>query len=333
MDFKPKRVVILHDRIPDNAKPDELDTFDQAFAVRDILEAEGYEVFLTEFSLDVNAARIALKSVKPDFVFNLVESVNGKGQLIHLAPSLMDSMELPYTGNSTETLFITSNKLIAKRIMRANGIPTADWIDNDTRNHRVDGAKYIVKSVWEHASIGIDKESIVINDKMHHVRDVIFKKEKINGGKFFAERFIKGREFNVSVLADRDAVGVDVLLPAEMRFHGEVAGDHFLDYNGKWDETSEEYDISRRTFDFQNADKPLLETVTAITHTCADVFHLRGYARVDFRVDEEGNPFVLEVNANPCISPDVGLPAACEHLGISYKEMIRRIVAERGFNI
>jgi len=61
---------------------------------------------------------------------------------------------------------------------------------------------------------------------------------------------------------------------------------------------------------------------------CWNVFHLTGYARVDFRVDPSGKPWVLEINANPCLSPDGGFAAAARHSGLSYREVIRRLVEE-----
>ena len=72
----------------------------------------------------------------------------------------------------------------------------------------------------------------------------------------------------------------------------------------------------------------LLEELKALSYLCWRAFELRGYARVDFRVDENNKPYVLEVNANPCISPDAGFIAAAEHAGMSYREVIKRIISD-----
>jgi D-alanine-D-alanine ligase len=71
----------------------------------------------------------------------------------------------------------------------------------------------------------------------------------------------------------------------------------------------------------------LYEQLTSISRECWRLFSLAGYARVDFRVDRNGNPFVLEVNANPCISPDAGFIAACEMKGLNFDATIGMLIA------
>jgi D-alanine-D-alanine ligase len=66
--------------------------------------------------------------------------------------------------------------------------------------------------------------------------------------------------------------------------------------------------------------------MTDISLRCREIFELKGYARIDFRVDQQNKPYVLEVNINPCLSPDAGFPAACQKAGMTYSEMIERII-------
>jgi D-alanine-D-alanine ligase len=143
----------------------------------------------------------------------------------------------------------------------------------------------------------------------------------------FAERFIPGREFNISLLHGK--CGMEVLHPAEMTWDGESAGERMMGYSAKWTEGAEDYDSTRRTFAFQDADAPLLAELKRLCGECARVFGLSGYARVDFRVDESGQPWVLEINANPCLSPESGIAAAARHVGIAYPELISRIIVNR----
>jgi D-alanine-D-alanine ligase len=212
--------------------------------------------------------------------------------------------------------------------MRACGIPTADWIEpKDAVRLQPDGKKYIIKSCWEHASIGIDDDSIFIFDSAETISAAFARKIKELGPLIFAERFISGREFNISVLTDENGA-MRVLKPAEMTWNGTTAGDNVMNYKAKWVEDTEEYDITRRTFDFTASDAPLLEKITAISQRCAEVFSLNGYARVDYRVEGD-QPYVLEVNANPCLSPESGIASAARHVGISYDELIKLIVDNR----
>ena len=133
----------------------------------------------------------------------------------------------------------------------------------------------------------------------------------------FAEAYIDGREFNIALMAT--VRGVQILPPAEMLFLDYPPGKlKLLDYRAKWVEDSFEYDNTRRTLDIGPQDDSLDRSPDAtLPWRCWNLFGLRGYARVDFRVDQQGNPFVLEINANPCLSPDAGFAAALEQASIS----------------
>ena len=83
-----------------------------------------------------------------------------------------------------------------------------------------------------------------------------------------------------------------------------------------------------RIFDTDKEDKPLIKKLSKISLDCWYLFRLHGYARVDFRVDSAGHLWVLEINANPCISPDSGFIAAANQAGLNYTEVIRRILSD-----
>jgi len=99
-----------------------------------------------------------------------------------------------------------------------------------------------------------------------------------------------------------------------------------MDYTAKWLEDTFEYENTSRTFEMASEDKKLIEQIEAIVLKCWEVFELRGYARVDFRVDGNGNPFVLEVNANPCITEGSGFHAATQQAGIPFTEAMKNIM-------
>jgi D-alanine-D-alanine ligase len=77
-----------------------------------------------------------------------------------------------------------------------------------------------------------------------------------------------------------------------------------------------------------DADCKLLAELIRTAQRCWQVLGLRGYARVDFRVDEHNRPWVLEVNANPCLSPDAGFVAAANRAGLSFVQIIERLLAD-----
>jgi D-alanine-D-alanine ligase len=325
------KVLILHDTIPETAPQDQKDGLVQAAMVADALRRLGYDPLAVPFSLDVLSFVDTLRSTRPAFVFNLVESVGGSGRLIHMAPAVMDQLGTPFTGASTDTLYLTSNKVIAKRVMALAGLPTPEW-------YSVQGLKgtqlrhegpYIIKSVWEHASIGMGEDSVLSTKDGTALLERMNGKADRFGGEWFAERFVEGRELNVSLLASD--VRPDVLPPAEMVFRDYPAGRaKMVCYRAKWEEASFEYRHTQRSFDLGAADDPLLEELGRLAMACWDLFKPRAYARVDFRVDQEGRPWILEVNVNPCLSPDAGFAAAAERAGLSMDVVIRRIIRHSG---
>jgi D-alanine-D-alanine ligase len=323
------RVVVLHSELTEGIRKDEDDVLVQAGVVSQALSNLGYDPTLVPFSMDNRVMVERLRALAPAFVFNLVETVEGTGRLIYLAPAMLDHVAINYTGATTEAVFLTSNKIVAKRFLTNAGIPTPHWmsVGNIERGARVNTETYIIKSVWEHASIGLDDDATVfVNNPEKLLQELINRKERL-GGECFAEAFVEGREFNLSLLAASN--GPEVLPPAEIIFHDfppekpKVVG-----YTAKWEPDSFEYNHTPRHFDFTEDDTPLLGELERIALSCWDLFALRGYARVDFRVDAAGNPWVLEVNTNPCLSPDAGFVAAAEQAGVSFDQVIERIVAD-----
>lgn len=320
-------VAILHDPTPPDARPDELDGWVQVEAVTAAVTRMGHAATAVPFSIDFNRTIDAIERYDADVVFNLVESVNGSGRLICLAPAVLEAVGRAYTGASSEATFSTSSKVLAKRILRAAGIATPEWVSTtsqaDLAPFRPD--RYLIKSVWEDASLGLGEDSVVDAPCADALRREIDARADHLGGEAFAERYIDGREFNLSLLAT--AKGCRVLPPAEIRFD-EYPTDklRIVDYAAKWAEDSFEYSHTPRRFDFPPEDATLVAKLERIAAQCWDVFGLRGYARVDFRVDESGRPWVLELNVNPCISPDAGFVAAAERAGLSFDDVVRMIL-------
>jgi len=326
-------VAIVHDRITDTDAPDSIDVLHQADAVGTALESIGHTSVRIGCGLDLAGVRHLLEQSGADMVVNLVESIEGKGRLIHLLPFLLDAMGMPYTGANAEAMLLTSNKVLAKQWMAAADIPTPPWITISGKEGcypaavASPGGVWIIKSVWEHASIGLDDKSIVRNDNITDIRDLLKARAGRLGGTCFAEAFIEGREFNLSILAGDN--GPSVLPPAEIIFEGySEEMPKIVDYRAKWDETAYAYHHTPRTFDFSPDDMTLLERLKNLARRCWECFDLSGYARVDFRVDASGDPGVLEVNANPCLSPDAGFAAALDRAGVSMAEAMERILSD-----
>jgi len=324
------RVVILYDRIAETgAHLDQSDVLEQAKAVDRALEELGYESTRLALSMDMNALIRDLKRLKPDLVFNLVESVEGHGRLIHLAPTVLEIMGIRYTGSYADTLYMTSNKLIAKKILEGAGIRTPqNYPPNGLHNRNIlPREHYIIKSTWEHASIGVDEDSVLRMGNPKQLFSEMNRRKDRLGGSCFAERYIEGREFNLSLLASQE--GPELLPTAEIHFH-DYPKDKWkiIDYKAKWDNSSFEYHHTLRSFEFPERDQPLLFRLGMLARKCWELFSVRGYARVDFRVDQDNLPWVLEINANPCLSPDAGFVAAALQRGLHFNRVVERIIRE-----
>ncbi len=318
----PDRVVVLHGALAPNAAPDELDVMVEVEAVSQALAALGWQPETVPLSLDLDAARAALVELRPAFVFNLVETIGGRGRWAVLAPALLDDLSTPYTGAPFEAMFSSSGKLLAKRLLQSEGIacPPA-WVPGAGRDLPRWSGRWIVKSCWEHASVGIDDASVVPAGRVA----VEIARRAADGGLWFAEGYVEGREINVALVDGPD--GVEVLPPAEIRFEEYPPGKpRIVNYAAKWDPRSFEYRHAHRHFDFATSDRPLLERVGELARRAWSVLGLAGYARVDLRVDAAGAAWVIDVNANPCLSPDSGFVATAEEAGLHYVGLIDRIV-------
>ncbi|WP_372755015.1 ATP-grasp domain-containing protein [Labilibaculum sp.] len=317
-----QKVIILHNKIENNT-PDELDVLEQKELVSKACASLGYEVKSLTVGDQLKADLQAVASSKPDIVFNLVEATWGKGELIYFAPAMLNSFKIPYTGVPLDALFVTTNKVLAKKMMLKDDLPTAPFFTINEIHLLNPQKKYIVKPIWEEASVGISEESIFSladSDKVNRIK-------KLAVSQFFIEEFIDGREFNISILASKN--GPEVLPPAEMIF-SEYFKDkpNIVGYKAKWDETSEEYNQTNRSFGTLECHPVLKQELIDICIKSWKVFNLHGYARIDFRLDKLDNIYILEINGNPCIAPDSGFIAAIEHRGYSHCEVIKRILTD-----
>jgi D-alanine-D-alanine ligase len=279
--------------------------------------------------LDLRAARERLLELRPDVVFNLVESVGGQGRLIHLAPALLEALGLPYTGCSAEATFLTSGKPLAKRLLAQAGIPTAPAFARHelAAGSVVPPGRWIVKSAWEHASVGLDEDSVLEGGDAGRLLEALERRLPALGGEGFVEAFLPGREFNLGLLeAEQPGAPPVHLPPAEIEFKDWPAGkERVVGFRAKWDEGSFEYVNTVRRYEFAPGDAAFLAEAGRLARACWDLFRLGGYARVDLRGDAEGRPVVLEVNTNPCLTPGAGYAAALEVAGLRYEDVIERI--------
>jgi D-alanine-D-alanine ligase len=317
-------IVILHGRVAVDAPPDEQDVLEEVRQVSVALGEMGFTTIRLPLSLDLESAARELRRLAPLLVFNLVESIEGRDRLLHLAPSLLDSCGIPYTGTGSRPMILASDKILAKRLFVQGGIDTPQW---SAAEELICGGPdfeppYILKSVWDNGSSGLGR---IFTDGVQLQRYLVEAAATAGVADLFVERYIPGREFNISLL--QNGRHVEVLPVAEMLFIDyPPEKPRIVDYAAKWDPASFEYSHTVRRFDFAEEEGGLLDRLTELAAACWAQLGMDGYARADFRVDPQGTPWILEVNPNPCISADAGLASAAFRAGMSYKELVGRIL-------
>jgi D-alanine-D-alanine ligase len=320
-----KNCCIIYNQPRENALPDELDVLDQVDYIEQNLSEIGVKTYRKGITLDFINEIGSLVGEKPDFVFNLVESLNNKGELCYFIPALLNMHNIPYSGNPVEDMFITTSKLLTSRTLGKAGINNpAAYLPSQAGN-LIPGKQYIIKPIWEDGSLGITSDSVFtastdIQNKLKVYRDT----------HWMIEEFIDGREFNISMLAGPD--GPEVMPAAEMMFHNyEEHMPRIVDFRAKWEEGSFEFENTKREFPGEKLDPVLNKRIKTAVLQCWDVFGLKGYARVDMRVDNDDNPYVIEVNANPCLSPDSGFASATRAAGFSFPLVLQRVIGDLNY--
>ena len=320
-----KRILLLHDAVGEHAPPDEQDTLVQVEQIEHSLATAGHQIQRASFNGDLIALEKLLGSKRYDVVFNLVETFHGS-RLLHAIPLLCVEMGIAFTGGDSTSLFLTGDKLLAKRLMRLANIPTPPWIDhNEVESLQTFiGQTLICKPRDQEASVGIDDDSVFTCTTEVELRERI---SHAVANQMILEQYIDGDECNISVVTEQ---GLPRILPiAQMRFIDYPEGKpRIVGYEAKWDEDSFAYRHTVRSFSFEQERPQLAARLRSIVKAVWTLFSCTGYGRVDVRIDAQGNPYVLELNMNPCIARDSGYIAACAQAGRSYDEAIAQILKE-----
>lgn len=313
------KILVLHSDVAADAPPEELDTLIAADAVADAVRARGHKAEKAPFRQERLEALLA--DTRPDIVFNLVEGVDGQGRLAPIAPQMLADFNIRFTGATAEAMALTNDKPFTKQRLRDAGLPTPDWAVPPEWEGLAPGqadSRWIVKAALEDASLGLDDKCVVESGAVQaRAEDCAAR----FGGGWFAERYVEGREFNIAVLDGR------VLPMAEMRFEQWPEGKpRIVGYDAKWEEGTTGWNGTVRAFGVEEAEPGLAASLKSACEQVWELFALTGFARVDFRVDAGGTPLILEINTNPCISPDAGFAAAAAEAGLSYDALIDAIL-------
>ena len=294
----------------------------QAEAVAAALRLLDHDTTLIALGSDIAPFVAALQQLQPELVFNLCEGFWGESSgEMHVA-ALFELLGLPYCGSRPLALGLTQDKALTKDLLARHGLPTPHYLlvsPGEVLPERFELRwPVIVKPCLEDASLGITEESIVSDEtallaRVHYIHERYRQAALV-------EEFIAGREFNAAVIGD---LFPEALPVSEICFR-EGLSQQIVSYAGKWLEDSYEYAATAPVCPAELEDSERLAIQQVALQACR-LLDCRDYARVDIRL-RDGIPYILEVNANPDISPDAGLARAARAAGFDYPALIGRIV-------
>lgn len=317
------KIVLLH--TSDAAGPPEDPVLVQ---LEEALRGGGHDVTRLTVDSEVEPVIQALRQEQPDLVFNLAEAFNGKSALESNVAALLNLLGLRYTGSSPSGLIQAGDKTLTKKVLSFHKIRTPEFAT--VYRGAVDWAgdisfPLIVKPPQEDASLGITQKSIVRD--VRELLNTISQLQADYQSPALVEQFVDGREFYVGVLGNANARALPVV---ELDFSKYPAGlPKIASYEAKWGDegegTGSEFEGTESVFPTE-----LPEGWAArMQQVAVDAFHalrLRDYARIDLRVTEAGEVYVIEVNPNCYLERNGEFARAAAKGGLPYEELVTQIV-------
>lgn len=298
------------------------------------LASTGCDVVCVNVEDDLDRLMWAINEHDPDVVFNLVEHFHDdEGQEANVV-GLYELLGVEYTGNRAPTLLTCQDKIRTKMLLSGAGLPTprgelVSALPLPNFHHL--RFPLIVKPAYEDASGGIDDESVV-HDQAQLLARVTYILEWFEQPAI-VEEFIDGREIHVALLGNPAQGGEPEVLPLfEMEFddsyfqeEGDAPRPNIISYSAKWDPTTKAFYCMEAVCPAV-VEPALAERIRAVARQAFAVMACRDYARVDMRIDRDGNPYILEVNPNPDLAQDGAFEMCSAASGRAYGQTLRAIV-------
>jgi D-alanine-D-alanine ligase len=302
----------------------EWDTLDTVHAVRDAL-AERFPVEMIEANED---AFETLRRVRPAFVFNIAEGLDGVSREAQI-PAMLELLGIPYLGSDPLTLALCLDKARAKEVLSYHHVPTASFVVvssmKDFDDTRVKFPS-IVKPLHEGSSKGI-YNSCVVRDPSELEREVNVILTTYHEPALI-EEFLPGREFTVAIMGNGD--DVSVLPIVEISFEALPQGmNPIYSYEAKWvwDRSDKPLEIFRCPALLSD---DLEAEIQALCKRAYTLLRCRDWTRIDVRLDARGRPHILELNPLPGILPrpedNSCFPKAARAAGMTYNQLINRVL-------
>jgi D-alanine-D-alanine ligase len=324
-------LVLVHpDLIPPESSKgyteQEINVWKTEYDVVTTLRTAGHEVRPLGVHDELKPIRDDIEAWKPNVVFTLLEQFHGEAIYDQNVVSYLELLRVPYTGCNPRGLMLARGKDLSKTLVQYHRVPVPDFVVFPMHRKVKRPARLalplIVKSVNEDASYGISQASVVDSDDKL-VERVKFIHERI-GTAAIAEQYIEGREIYVGI------VGNDrlLVLPVwELQFKNMPQGDWLI----ATEKVKHDTGYQERRGILHGPAKDLTPELAARIQSLAKriyrTLELDGYARIDFRLAADGTPYFLEANPNPEIAENEEFATAARHVGLSYPDLLHRIVA------
>src|SRR5436309_2604217 len=308
------KVVILFDPGAEDWTPEDIRGVMKAVdEIGAIFASMGHEIRKVGVRHDMRWFQVARRA---DLVFNLCEGVHGKSEWEEHVVGTLEFAGIPITGASLWTLAACRRKPIANALLQQAGLPIPRWTVAQGKIEDDFPLPAIVKPAAEDASAGLDRGSVVSDRKSLRARLAAMTEQF---DEVLVQEYIGGREFNVGFVGNR------VLPIAEIDFSRMPEGAWpILTYAGKWELGSAD-DLGSAPVCPAGIPQKLADRLIRIAELAWRTMQGKGYGRVDLRVDDQGRPWVLEVNPNPDLNDDAGLSRMAKVAGWDYAELVRRI--------
>jgi len=265
-----------------------------------------------------------IKDENLDVLVNLCEGYYGRPQWESNVAAALELIGVPFTGNPFRTLAICQDKFRTKAVLNFHNLPTAPSLVISSPDQPAEILlPAIVKPNMEDASLGIRPDSVVydresLSQQVKKVLDM-YKQPAL------VEKYIDGREFNVAILDNKEKIALPV---SEIDFSTmPESTPRICSYEAKW---FQDDILCKTTIPLCPApiEDDLREHIQKTALAAFEAMGCRDYARVDFRMDKQGNLFILEVNPNPDISLDAGYVRALKAAGIAYEKFWAGMLAK-----
>ena len=267
-----------------------------------------------------------LKNSDVDIIFNVCERINDSSLLEPHAAAILDTLQIPYTGSNPFTLGLCIDKIRVKKLLAYHDIPTPRWDYAYTMEDEIDDElRYplIVKPANTDNSIGITNDSIVTDKKKLKIQ-----LEKIIAGMSrpaLVEEYIEGDEYDVSIMGS-DETDFRVLPLSRSVFKDMPKGFwHIYPFDAKWKDGNA-YDKIIVQRPPKNISRGLERVISEIALDTYSILDCHDYGRVEVRVDDDNNPYILELNPNPSINIGDCVPRSAKLVGMEYGDFIEEII-------